>query len=263
MPASPDSAQIWVTRPLPVAERTAENVKALGLTPLIAPLLTIQALPAHLPPMPPKPKGWIFTSRHAPHALRALLAQHGTGSADLEELRNLPAWCVGTRTAEAAIAMGFPMAQFMGESGVAMGRRLGSRLESLRGPRNLPYDLWYAASRTRRYDLHALLSPWEVNVRVIELYESQPAITLPPVVEVSLRTGKLKAVLLYSPETARAFARTLARSGMEAQASVLPVFCLSAAVAEALPAAYTQRIVATHPSESFLLQSLDAWAKSA
>lgn len=260
MPASPE---IWVTRPLPVAERTADSVALLGLRPLIAPLLTIQNLPGTLPSTPAAPKGWIFTSRHAPHALRAVLAKQATYMPSFDELRLLPAWCVGSRTAESAIAAGFPMAQFMGENGVAMVRRLGPRLETLRGPRTQPYELWYAASRTRRHDLNALLSPWEVSVRVLELYESVPATQIPPETETALRRGTLKAVLLYSPETARAFTRALAQSGLEEYARTLTLFCLSDAVAKACPALCDRRIIARHPSEGFLMQSLDAWSKTA
>lgn len=260
MKASPE---IWVTRPLPVAERTAESVASLGLRPIVAPLLTIQNLPAMLPATPSAPKGWIFTSRHAPHALRAVLAHQALHNPSIDDMRLLPAWCVGTRTAEAAIAVGFPMAQFMGENGVAMVRRLGPRLETMRGDRTRPYELWYAASRTRRHDLNALLKPWEVSVRVLELYESVPATRLPAEAETGLRNGTLKAVLLYSPETARAFARVVTQSGLDAQLRELTLFCLSEAVANACPKQCAKRIVALHPSEGFMMQSLDAWAKTA
>ncbi len=262
MPISPE-ALIWVTRPLPAARRTAEAMATLGLTPLVAPLLSIHPLPAELPPERPWPQGWIFTSQHAPPALVPLLMRNPRAVAALEALRALPAWCVGARTAEAALAAGFLRAQCLGEEAVAMVRRLGPRLEALRGDASAAYVLWYAAGKQRRHDLQALLSPWNLSVRTLALYDSRPAAHLPEEAAAALRAGRLRAVLLYSPETARAFGRVMERAEQREALADLPLFCLSAAVAAALPTECHHRIIAPAPTEAALLQSLDAWAKTA
>ena len=91
--SSPDRAAVLVTRPEPGAGETAARVTALGLRPIIAPLLMIAQRHATLPPSA-RVQAIVATSRNA---IPALPASH----------RHLPLFAVGAATARRARAAGF------------------------------------------------------------------------------------------------------------------------------------------------------------
>ena len=90
--------RLLVTRPEPEGEETAARLRARGHEVLVAPLLRIEAAAdAELGAGPWS--GIVMTSRNAARAI----GQHPR----FAELRGLPVFAVGRRTAEAARAVGF------------------------------------------------------------------------------------------------------------------------------------------------------------
>ena len=84
---------VLITRPEPGAGETAASVTALGLRPVIAPLLAIRVLSPNLPP---------------PERLRAVLVTSGNAVAALPTgYRNVPLLAVGDATAARARDAGF------------------------------------------------------------------------------------------------------------------------------------------------------------
>jgi uroporphyrinogen-III synthase len=89
--------RLLVTRPREDAERTAAALRARGHTVKLAPLLHIEPIAAEFGPGPFA--AVLTTSANAARAIAA----HGR----IEELRRLPLYTVGRRSAEAAKAAGF------------------------------------------------------------------------------------------------------------------------------------------------------------
>lgn len=98
--------RVLITRTQPDAEATAARVAALGLTPVIAPMLTAQAIAADLPP---RPAGLVVTSRQAMR-----LAVLPTA------WRDLPVWTIGAGTAAAAREAGFHLIHSHGGDGAGL-----------------------------------------------------------------------------------------------------------------------------------------------
>src|SRR6185503_340182 len=88
--------RLLVTRPEPDATRTAQALRHRGHAVLVAPLLSAQTIEAELE----GPYGAVLVT--SANAARALTAHPGA-----TELRRLPAFTVGARSAEAARAAGF------------------------------------------------------------------------------------------------------------------------------------------------------------
>ena len=65
------SARVWITRTRPGADRTAQRLRALGLTPVVAPLLTVQPLAPALPDLD-RYAALVFTSPNGVAAYAAL-----------------------------------------------------------------------------------------------------------------------------------------------------------------------------------------------
>lgn len=101
------SGKVWITRAQPGAQRTADAVRALGFTPVIAPVLSVEPLS---PALPDVMEGVVFTSRNGVNAFAGLSPQ-----------RDLTALCVGDATADAARHTGF--AEVMSAASDAVGLR--------------------------------------------------------------------------------------------------------------------------------------------
>src|SRR5947209_14822822 len=95
--SSPPEMRLLVTRPEPDATRTAQMLRARGHEVLVAALLSVQTIDADFA----GPYGAVLmTSANAARAI-------GTHRR-FAELRELPAYVVGSRTADAAREAGFP-----------------------------------------------------------------------------------------------------------------------------------------------------------
>ncbi len=90
--------RLLVTRPEPDASRQAEQLRAMGHEPVLAPLLTIEMLPGVALRLDGA-QAVIVTSRNV---LRAVAARP-----ELIEARDLPLYAVGDATARAAAELGF------------------------------------------------------------------------------------------------------------------------------------------------------------
>jgi uroporphyrinogen-III synthase len=83
---------VLVTRSEPGASETAQRLADHGYAPLVEPLFAIEAIPASVPPY----DALAFTSANGVRAF-----------AQLDPTRNRPVFCVGGRTAQQALDLGF------------------------------------------------------------------------------------------------------------------------------------------------------------
>ncbi|HEY5107726.1 MAG TPA: uroporphyrinogen-III synthase, partial [Caulobacteraceae bacterium] len=221
---------IWVTRSAPGAQETGARLWAMGLEPLIAPLLELRALPVCEIDL--TGVGAIaFTSANAARAFARASAE-----------RRLPVFTVGATTAAAASKAGFVMVHSAAGAVSALAAAIAERRPQFRG------FVLHPAAAEPAGDLAGDLARRGIEARVLALYESTPG----PVPQTVLaRIPSLDGVLLHSPKAARALGEILAR----APAPNLRAYCLSEAVARPLAGATLAEVVAaSSPTEQALLE---------
>lgn len=231
--------RVLVFRPLEDAERSAQTLRERGKDPVVAPLF--QVLPTGERP----PKGpfdaLVLTSANAVPALENLpKSWRGT----------LPAFCVGTRTADAAGKLGFTAHSARG----GRAELLTLILEHM--PKGK--KLLLVAGRDRHEDLPQQLRDAGHEVTIWTAYEAKAVETLPAAAVEALRDGSADAALHYSPRSAEVFFDLAGKAELAEQARALPQLALSAAIAAPLISAGSDTVlVAEHPEEAALFAALD------
>ena len=225
-------------RPEPGASETGARLRAMGREPLVVPLLATVPTGA---PMPAGPHDAVVLTSAT--AARLIGAEH-------RAIRALPVHAIGERTARAAREAGFARV-IVGAGGEAApdGAALGRALAPLHRGRTLLYP----CAEDRRPGLEASSGEGGARVAAWPLYR---AIAIPGAAERltdALEGARPAAVLLHSPSAARALG-TLGSHALEG----VPLACLSAAVADAVPREIGgERRVAARPEEAALLALLD------
>ena len=230
--------RLLVTRPEPGATATTLRLRTLGHDVVSDPLLTIAATEAPLPAGPFD--ALAFTSLNG---VRALAAR------DRPDLALLPAFAVGSRTAEEARTHGFARVVACDGEVESLARRIAATLPQ--GTR-----LLHAAGADRAGDLPGLLAPHQIHVTVSVLYAAVCAERLGAASRAALAAGQLDAVLHFSPRTAKALLHCVAAEGLGETLRPLRHLCLSQAVAAPLAQAGLATEVAEAPAEDALLRLL-------
>lgn len=225
---------VLVTRPEPGAGETAAAIAALGHVPVLAPLLTIAALPGPMLDLSPY-DGIAVTSANG---VRALAGRSAT--------RDLPIYAVGARTAALARDLGFTRVQ-AADGDVASLSALITRAGAA--------HILHAAGA----DLAGDLRPDGVTVARLMLYRAAAVASLPDPALAALRNGQVAYVTLFSPRTAAGFVRLAEKAGLSPLAGGWTALCLSAAVADAASGfGFADIRVADRPDAASLLALLPA-----
>lgn len=232
-----DKRTILVTRPQPDAERTAAGLAALGLKPIIAPMLESH----FLRPALPRAEDFAALAVTSANAIRALAAQPGG-----ERYAHLPVYAVGDQTAAEATDAGFT-------SVTASEGTLHSLAETIIAARPAG-PIFYAAPHHQSGDLAGLLAPHGLTVKTVVLYEMLAATALPQDVDDSLRNGEIDGAVFYSRRTAQTFAQLLEGPDFEAIRRKLSCLCLSENTAQPLIENHFLRIgLADYPSNEAMM----------
>lgn len=231
--------RLLVTRPQEDGERTAAALRALGHSVTLAPLLRIEPLAAKFGRGPFA--AVLTTSANAARAIE--------GHARLGELRSLPLYTVGPRSAEAARAAGFASVRSADGDAEGLIAFVAAECAGASAP------LLYLAGEDRSADLAEQLPRHGLTVRTAIVYRAAAAEHLPPPAEQAIATGELDGVLHYSRRSADAFVRCAGAARLGERALKLTHFCLSAQVAAPLAAAGAADLrVAPQPDEDALLE---------
>jgi uroporphyrinogen-III synthase len=219
--------RIWVTRAQPGAEATAARIRALGLEPVVAPVLEIRARTEVTVDLAGV-DALTFTSAAAVSAFAGLCAS-----------RNLAVFAVGDATAAAARAAGF--ADVRSASGDA--QALADLIATISpAPRVLNPTAAEPAA-----DLCALLTARGVIARSLVVYET---VECGP----AASPANLDGVLIHSAKAARAVARLLAGHDH----SGLTAYSISQAAGAPLSSLGLLRTaIAAAPNEGALLALLE------
>lgn len=231
--------RVLVTRPEPGATATARRLVAAGHEPVLLPLSEVRALPAALPP-PDAVDVVAATSanalRHLPAVPAALLAR--------------PCYAVGGRTAQAARGAGFGDVRAAAGDGAALAAMIAAAEPA-------GATVLYLCGRVRRQEFERALAQAGLVVHVAEVYDTAFIEAGQAVTALAGYPAPIDAVLLYSPETARAMAAILATTGPDRRLAGAVFLCLSAQVAAALGTVGRARTyVAVEPTEDALLALL-------
>lgn len=231
-PDTRDDRRVWITRTEPGASRSATAIAALGWTPVVAPLLRVESVPI---------RDWLGSvtdlAFSSVHAVTNLVNQ---AQGRFETLKSLPVWCVGDRTAQAALDAGFTDV-------TSADGDLSSLGELVRDHAATDAVILYPGAEIASGTLQAGLNQ---RVHAVAAYRTVPTAVPPP--------ADCRVVLLYSARAARALAACVQGPVRDR----LRIVALSRAVAEGLngtgPEAnpFGRIDIAARPDEAALLAAL-------
>ena len=228
--------RILLTRPEHDARRTAATLREMGHEVIVAPLLRIEAASdADLGAEPCA--AIIITSANAARAIASNERYY--------ELRHIPVYAVGERSAETMRIAGFSDVTSADGNVEDLARLVAERMEP--GSR-----LLYLAGAERSADLGRALAGFTVHTAVI--YRAVIVENL-PLAAVDALAGGIDGVLHFSRRTADAYVSAVGAAGVAELALQGPIhFCLSAGVAEPLLRAGATKVrIAARPDEAALI----------
>ena len=232
-------ARILITRPEEDAAAFAEILTGLGHQAFLEPMLTVRT------------RGDASLDATGAQALLFTSANGVRAAARLTGARAIRALCVGDATARAAREAGFIRVDSASGDVDALARLATSLCQPAAGP------LVHVAGTVSAGDLAGNLEAAGFAVNRAVLYEAVPTERLSPAARNALVNGKIDAVALFSPRTARTFARLVRREELDALFARVDMLCLSAAVAEALESLPRRRLlVAAEPTQDALIELL-------
>jgi uroporphyrinogen-III synthase len=230
--------RVLVTRPSLSAARTAEKLVALGHRVLIDPVLEVESLP--------------FSAELAEISAIAFTSSNAARIAStIENIKNVPVFAVGTRTAEVARESGFQNVGVAAGDVNALGELMAAELPP--GARVL-----HLAGEDRAGDLAGHLARHGIKVETRIVYRARVSGNMKSETVEALRSGKVDAVLHYSERSAAAFVRVLDAAGIGDEVPKPRHLCLSSAVATPLKLYGIHPEIAAAPEEAALLALLDA-----
>ena len=234
--------RLLLTRPHQDSVALADSLKDHGVDALIEPMMTIRMNEA--PPLDlAGVQAILLTSANGARALATACPDRAA--------RQLPVLAVGCATAQAARAAGFSAVAAADGDVDALAALAKERLRPEQG------RLVHVAGRVSTGDLAHRLSGAGFDARRVPLYEAIAARALSPAARRALESQALAGVALFSPRTARLFAKLVSESGLESTARALTAFCLSQAVAVAAEPLSWQRVcVAAAPRQDALIASV-------
>ena len=230
--------RLLIVRPFPDAERTAAALRARGHAITIAPIVEIQQI-AKVDLAAGPWSAFLLTSANALSGL--------AGHTHRQDVRSVPVFTVGERTARAIRERGFAAVTSADGDVNDLASLIARRVQP-------PARLLYLAGEERAGDLAGDLQTRGYAVDTVVAYRAVAALQLPQAAAEALRGG-IDGVLHYSLRSAEAYVNAARRGALLGQALAPVQFCLSIRVSEPLAAAGAAAIaVATRPNEAALLE---------
>ena len=228
--------RLLITRDEAGAERTAVALRARGHEPIVAPLFGIEILSE----VEPEDGPWDAILLTSVNALRGVCTWKG-------RWRDVPAFAVGDRTAQAMREQGFTAVTSAAGDVNDLADLIVARITP-------PARLLYLAGEERVGDLAGVLRAKNFAVDLFQVYRVVAAQTLPPTAAAAL-SGEIDGVLHFSRRSAEAFLTAARNSGLlEAALRKTVHYCLSARIAEPLREAGAADVrAADRPDEAALL----------
>jgi uroporphyrinogen-III synthase len=229
--------RVLITRPEPGASETAARVTAMGLTPIIAPLLDIRPIAVQLPPA---------------DTIAAILLTSGNAAGALPRRYHcIPTLTVGAASAARASQAGFTDVVSADGDATTLAALVRARIDPRQG------TMLLAAGRGQSLALAAALrtSGYRVARRVV--YSARPVPRLPAAALKALTNGEALAVLVFSAETARCFMGLARTAGVTGSLKNHTAITIGNLAAVALKPEYWDHVrVARKPTQDEMLALL-------
>lgn len=222
--------RILVTRSEPGASETAARLTAERYRPIVEPVFAIEPIDVVLPDF----DALAFTSANGVRQF-AILSQR----------RDVPVFCVGARTAEAAREAGFATVASADGDVEALGLLIADDLP--KGAR-----LLHAGNEEARGDLTGRVRSAGLAVDFIAIFRAAPARTPGPALKAHLAGHPaFEAVMIHSPRGA-----AIVAGFAQGSTASLDIAAISAAAAAPLAMIPGRTEIAAHPDEQSLLSAL-------
>jgi len=227
------SRTVWITRAQPGAAATADRVRALGHTPIVAPLLDVREL-GEGPPDLGGVAALAFTSANAVRAFARRTPD-----------RSLRVFAVGAATARAAREAGFRRVLSSDGDVAALARGIAARRRELKGV------ILHPGAAEPAGDLEGELSAAGLEARRLDLYETAPSVLSDADMAA---TSAARTALVHSPKAGRILAQHL----KDRPNPDLTVLAISRAALEPLDdTPLAGRAASPFPLEAALLNLID------
>ncbi|UCH73446.1 MAG: uroporphyrinogen-III synthase [Rhodospirillales bacterium] len=230
-----------ITRPAEDAKGLEAELRRRGIAVMHEPMLSIERM-ADASVDTAGVQGLLFTSSNGVRAF-----------ASLSDRRDLPAFAVGDATARACRAAGFVDVHSAAGDVDALANYVIEHCQPLDG------RLVQIAGTVSAGDLAGALRAAGFIIDRLPIYEAHAATSLSPATRDAMKSGRIDAVLFFSPRTASTFVSLAESAGLENACRNVNAYCLSPAVAKRAAALPWRRItIAAEPTQTALLDVLDS-----
>ncbi|MEM9667946.1 MAG: uroporphyrinogen-III synthase [Pseudomonadota bacterium] len=191
-----EAAPVIITRAEPGAIETQKRLELLGIPTILSPMIELVRTDESLPDLS-RFAGVLFTSANGVRFF-----------SDLTDKRNLPAWCVGPATFEAAVQSGFEKRYNANGDGVALADYIIAGAAPDHGP------LLHVANSAASGDVASRLREAGFEVVFAPIYEARPAKELSDKAARALSADAPVIVLIHSAKGAKAFESAIGRQNI-------------------------------------------------
>lgn len=232
--------RVLVTRPQPDADMTAERLREIGHTPLVAPLIEIQGL---------NQAGSLDIS-----GFQAVLVTSANGARALAratDCRDTQIFAVGAASAETARQAGFKSVESADGDVGALKLLVMECLDPGVG------HLLHITGSVTAGNLAGELRCAGFSVNANQLYQADTVSTLPTKILDGITQHRIDAMIFFSPRTSRTFMQLVRKAKILELLNNINVFCLSEEVRKSLEESYFEDVrVAQRPEQDSLFQLL-------
>ena len=209
--ASGKSGIVLVTRPIEQAAEFAEQIRSLGFSPLIQPLLDMEYFPFSFESIE-KPAAIILSSR------QALQSQNIPS-----DWQTVPVFCVGEMTEQAARQAGF-INTFAGQGDLI------DLLHMIMPRVSAGQRILYLRGQDVRHDLTQLLPDYKIQEVIT--YKAKPVTSLRP--DVLDKFGQIDVITLFSARSGAVLRQLIHENGLISYVKNINLLCLSPSVVESM-----------------------------
>lgn len=225
---------VLITRPEPGASQTAGRIAALGLRPVLAPMLAVRAAERPLEP-PARFAATVLTSGNAIPVCPPVCHER-------------PAFAVGSATAERARAAGFRMVIDADADAAALPGLVAATIGAAGQSLFLPVGRFQGGS------LSTALRARGYRVARRVAYHAAAVETFPEAAAMALKLKEIVMAMFFSAETARVFARLIRVAGLAPALADVVAVAISDRAAESLKDLPWRAVrVAARPNQDAML----------
>ena len=231
---------VLVTRPDEEGLELANELKTIGIEPLLEPMLIVENLPVDDLSYD-KTQAYIITSANS---IKALLK--------LKPDMKIPLFAVGNASAIVARKSGFKTVYSADGDADDLAKLVDDILNPSEG------DLLYISGKTQSGDLFKKLSSLGFGCSEVVVYETIPRKSLSPATVVAIKSDQVDTILLYSSKTAEVLIKLIRKSRLVRHCTKITVICLSKGIANVAKSLnWYNVLVSDKPTQEGMLDLLE------